>query len=175
VIIGTQAADGELPEELQGQFDLANTIANSDTDKKKQYLNVDSSIATKYASQSPSHMAYLPELEKTIAGKTLVMTATAIGETLTAIEETENDVEKARLSQFLTKALPIPDLASSSYKGLTPSNQLGENDIKILGTGDALGIPTYTADKQSLDSWQGQIGYRPANILAPGGARLVGK
>jgi hypothetical protein len=59
-------------------------------------------------------------------------------------------LEQARAQRLLNRVDIIPDAPSARAAGLTPTRNLDINDIKILGTGDRLGVATLTADRKAI-------------------------
>ncbi len=87
-----------------------------------------------------------------VAGKSMVMTATAEGEFRKIVATFAGPLEQARALRFLGRVRLVPDGLSARAQALTPTGNLEWNDIVILGTGDALGLVTMTTDRRAVSA-----------------------
>ena len=110
-------------------------------------LNLDTGTAISFIGEG-SLQRYL--LRSYVDHESMIMTATALTEFRSIVENIAGDREKARAERFLQKVQIIADNPSDKALNLKPTRKLGENDIIILGTGDKLGIITLTADIKAV-------------------------
>ncbi len=110
-------------------------------------LNLDTGTAIAFIGEG-SLQRY--SLRSYVDHKSMIMTATALTEFRSIVEDIAGDREKARAERFLQKVQIIADNPSDRALNLKPTRKLGENDIIILGTGDKLGIITLTADIKAV-------------------------
>ena len=110
-------------------------------------LNLDTGTAIAFIGEG-SLQRY--SLRSYVDHKSMIMTATALKEFRSIVEDIAGDREKARAERFLQRVQILADNPSDRALNLKPTRKLGDNDIIILGTGDKLGIITLTADIKAV-------------------------
>jgi hypothetical protein len=116
-------------------------------------MNLDTSTALAFVAEGSS---IRHQLKAIVTGKTMVMTGTAEHEFVQIVSASGGPLEQARALRFLSRVQVIPDAPSPRAQALTPTKQLQANDIIILGTGDARGIITLTADRRAVSAARSQ-------------------
>ncbi len=116
-------------------------------------INLDTNTAVAFVAEGSS---VRPLLRTAVAGKALVMTATAEQEFREIVAACGGPREQSRAARFLARVQVVPDNPSARAKALTPTRSLELNDIVILGTGDALGVATMTADRRAVSAARAQ-------------------
>ncbi|MEZ4672131.1 MAG: DUF1308 domain-containing protein [Anaerolineae bacterium] len=109
-------------------------------------VNLDTGSVYAFVSQG-SPLASI--LSAYVAGRQMVITQTALSETVAPLTNIAGPMEKARAATFLAQVLPIADNPSARARALRPTNNLQPNDIIIFGTGDQMGIETITSDAKA--------------------------
>jgi hypothetical protein len=132
-------------------------------------INIDAGAAISFIAEGSSARHRMKAL---VAGKSMVMTATAIGEFQRVVATFGGPVEQARALRFLGRVRLVPDGPSARAQALTPTGNLEWNDIVILGTGDALGLVTVTTDRRAVSAARSQ-GVNFQAFFCPG-IRLTG-
>jgi hypothetical protein len=110
-------------------------------------VNLDTGTAITFVSEG-SFVRH--QLKTFVQGKSLVMTQTAVSELQRITAVFAGPAEQARLLRFLSRVRIIPDSPSARAQALRLTNDLGANDVVILGTGDQLGIVTMTTDRKAV-------------------------
>jgi len=85
-----------------------------------------------------------------IGSRIPVATTTALAEFRYGVDNYAGPIERDNATRVFARVRAIPDAPSVRALGLHVTNGLGANDIKILGTGDALGIQTITSDARAV-------------------------
>jgi hypothetical protein len=116
-------------------------------------INIDTSSALSFVVEGST---VRHQLKARVAGKAMVMTATAEGEFRTILAASGGPLEQARGARLLARVRVVPDAPSARALRLTATRSLGWNDIVILGTGDALGSETMTADRRAVSAARSQ-------------------
>jgi plasmid stabilization system protein ParE len=110
-------------------------------------INLDTSAAIAFVSEGSPVRHHLKAL---VAGKGLVLTATAEQEFEQIVMACGGPWEQARALRLMKRARIVADNPSARARQLRPTRNLGPPDILILGTGDAMGAPTLTADRRAV-------------------------
>jgi hypothetical protein len=116
-------------------------------------INIDAGAAVSFIAEGSSARHRMKAL---LAGKSLVTTATAEGEFQQIVTAFAGPLEQARALRFLGRVRLVPDGPSGRALALTPTKNLEWNDIVILGTADALGLPTMTTDRRAVSAARSQ-------------------
>jgi len=85
-----------------------------------------------------------------IGARIPVATTTALAEFSFGITNYAGPIEQANAAKVFARVRAIPDAPSARASALRVTRGLGANDIKILGTGDSLGIQTITSDARAV-------------------------
>jgi hypothetical protein len=94
----------------------------------------------------------------------MLATKTAVNEFRSALIRNGTMQEQLRANRLLKRITTIADDPSALYRGISPSNKIGANDLLIFGTGDKLGIPTVSNDKRFAKTFFNRTGV-PVNII----------
>lgn len=114
---------------------------------KLDAVNLDATSAVTFISEgSPTRGL----LKKYVAGRPMLMCHTAQQEFSNILRWIAGPLEAARGRRLLSRVTIVPDNPSARAAALRPTHNLDAEDIIILGTGDALGVATMTADAKSL-------------------------
>jgi hypothetical protein len=116
-------------------------------------INLDTSTAISFVAEGST---VRHQVKTRVAGKSMVMTTTAEQEFVRTVTNVGGPREQARAIRFLARVRVIPDQPSGRALALTPTRNLGWNDIVIFGTGDALGIDTLTGDRRAVSASRSQ-------------------
>jgi hypothetical protein len=112
-------------------------------------VSIDAGAAVSFVAEgSPARH----QMKASLAGRSMVMTATAERGFRDILATFGGPLEEARALRFLGRVRLIPDGPSARAQALTPTGNLEWNDIVILGTGDALGILTMTSDRRAVSA-----------------------
>ncbi|WP_034344049.1 DUF1308 domain-containing protein [Deinococcus misasensis] len=95
-------------------------------------------------------------IKNAIGDQPIYMTQTALAEFENIVAKAGGPLEQARAKALLARVKIIPDNVSPKAAGMKPTRSIGENDIKIFGTADSLGLTTITADAQAIRAAAGQ-------------------
>jgi hypothetical protein len=109
--------------------------------------NLDTGSALAFVSEgSPERYA----LKALVSGKALIMSNTACNEFQHIIQNIGGPKEQARATRLLQRVQVVPDQPSARALTLRLTKRVGQRDIIIFGTGDALGALTLTADAKFI-------------------------
>ena len=111
-------------------------------------VNLDTGALTALTqARNPALQAMVQQL---IGSRIPVATTTALAEFAYGVSNYAGPIERANAAKVFTRVRAIPDTPSARASALRVTKGLGANDIKILGTGDALGIQTITSDARAV-------------------------
>jgi hypothetical protein len=116
-------------------------------------LNIDAGAAVSFIAEGSSARHGMKAL---VAGRSMVMAATAEEEFREIVAAFAGPREQSRALRFLGRVRLVPDGPSARAQALTPTGNLEWNDIVILGTGDALGLVTMTTDRRAVSAARSQ-------------------
>lgn len=116
-------------------------------------INLDTSAAIAFVSEgSPVRH----QLKLIVAGKGLLMTVTAEQEFGQIVMACGGLREQARSLRLMNRVRVVADSPSARARRLRATRNLEPHDILILGTADAMGLPTLTADRRAVVAGRAQ-------------------
>jgi hypothetical protein len=116
-------------------------------------INLDSSPAVALVSEGCPTRAFI---KAEVSGKQMVMSETAEREFQNILSLYAGPRENARALRLLGRIMIIQDNPSPRARKLQVTQNLGANDIVILGTGDMNGIETLTGDRKAISAARSQ-------------------
>ncbi|KNC49873.1 UPF0415 protein C7orf25 [Thecamonas trahens ATCC 50062] len=88
----------------------------------------------------------LPLMERMMAGKRLVVCETALASLQAILDTVAGPGERARAEALLANVAIVPDELSERMASLRPTLRIKPRARVVFGVGDALGVPTLTAN-----------------------------
>ena len=92
----------------------------------------------------------LPRLERILEGKKLYMCETAVASVHAILQTVAGPSEIERTHEFLKSITVVPDTVSDRISGLRSTTRIKDRARVIFGVGDALGVPTLTANSSFI-------------------------
>jgi RHS repeat-associated protein len=108
-------------------------------------VNIDSGTARALSS---GDLALLAQIEAALADKEMLMCTSALNEFAQAAARSPNSLAVGNALAFMLNVTIIPDSPSARVMALPTTRRMGAIDKIIFGTGDQLGIITFTGDQK---------------------------